>query len=57
MVTTQIGDFACYVELLTCLEMARDIVTSNNNPADPRARSESQPTLAGRLGLTIGEGQ
>jgi hypothetical protein len=41
----------------TCLEMVRDVVTSNNNPDDPRARSESRPKLAGRPGLTIGEGK
>jgi hypothetical protein len=36
MVTTTTGGFASYVELLTCLEMARDVVNSNNNPDDPR---------------------
>ena len=57
MVTTTIGGFASYVELLTCLEMARDIASSNNNPDHPRARSASRRTLAGRPGLTVGEGR
>jgi hypothetical protein len=34
--TTQIGGFASYVELLTCLEMARDeILTSPNDHSIP----------------------
>jgi hypothetical protein len=47
--------FASYVELLTCLEMARDLVTANHNP-DPRARSEIRPTQPGRPRVTVGEG-
>ncbi len=31
METTQIGGFASYVELLTCLETARDVVSANAN--------------------------
>src|SRR5882672_8196827 len=31
MVTTQIGGFASYVELLTCLEMARDVGSASAN--------------------------
>jgi hypothetical protein len=31
METTQIGGFASYVELLTCLEMARDVVSASAN--------------------------
>jgi hypothetical protein len=57
MVTTTTGGFASYVELLTCLEMARDVARPNNNPDDPRARSASRSALAGRFGLTVGEGQ
>lgn len=54
---TTTGGFASYVELLTCLEMAHDLVTSNaNNPDAPRGRSESRPTQAGRRGATVGEG-
>jgi hypothetical protein len=56
MVTTTTGGFASYVELLTCLEMARDVARPNNSPVDPRARPASRPELAGRPGLTVGEG-
>ena len=57
MVTTTTGGFASYVELLTCLEMARDAASPNTNPNDPHAKSGSRPRQAGRPGLTIGEGQ
>jgi hypothetical protein len=56
MTEATIGGFASYVGLLTCLEMARDVATSNNNPDDPRARSESRPTQPARPGVTVGEG-
>ena len=46
-----IGGFASYVELLTCLEMARDVVGANNNPQNPG----SGPTRPGRTGVTVGE--
>jgi hypothetical protein len=46
-----IGGFASYVELLTCLEMARDVVSANNNPQNPG----SGPTRPGRTGVTVGE--
>ena len=45
--TTTIGGFASYVELLTCLEMARDAASPNTNPNDPHAKSGSRPRLAG----------
>src|ERR1700737_1541036 len=32
-----IGDFASYVELLTCLEMTRDARSAENNNHEPRA--------------------
>ena len=48
METTQIGGFASYVELLTCLEMARDVVSANTNPQNPRTTSGSEPTRPGR---------
>jgi hypothetical protein len=54
METTQIGSFASYVELLTCLEMARDDASPNTNSNDPDAKSASRPKQAGRPGLTIG---
>jgi len=31
-----IGGFASYVELLTCLEMARDVNNADNNPGGPQ---------------------
>ena len=52
---TTIGGFSSYVELLTCLEMARDVVSANNNPQDPRTKSGSGPTRPGRTGVTVGE--
>ena len=55
MVTTTTGGFASYVELLTCLEMARDVVSANNNPQDPSTKSGSEPTRPGRTGVTVGE--
>jgi hypothetical protein len=54
---TTIGGFASYVELLTCLEMARDAATSNNNPGDRRTKPESGPRLAAPAGVTVGEGK
>ena len=47
MVTTTTGGFASYVELLTCLEMARDVVNET--------KSGSGPTRPGRTGVTVGE--
>jgi hypothetical protein len=55
MATTTTGSFASNVELLTCLEMARDLVSANNNPQDPRAKSGSRPTRPDRTGVTVGE--
>jgi hypothetical protein len=48
-----IGGFASYVELLTCLEMARDVKNGESSPSGP------QTTEAMRLraaGVTIGVG-
>src|SRR5712664_3023044 len=53
--TTQIGGFASYVELLTCLEMARDVVGASANPENQRAKSGSRSTQPGRTGVTVGE--
>src|SRR5258708_8437052 len=44
METTQIGGFASYVELLTCLEIARDVVSANANLENLRAKSGSRLT-------------
>ena len=40
---TTSGGYASYIELLTCLEMARDVAKSENAPAEPRADAGSQP--------------
>ena len=55
MATTTTGGFASYVELLTCLEMARDVVSANANSEDPRAKSGSRPTRPDQADVTIGE--
>ena len=55
MAATTVGGFASYVELLTCLEMARDVVNANNNPQDPRTRSGSEPARPSQPGETVGE--
>jgi hypothetical protein len=52
---TTTGGFASYVELLTCLEMARDVASPNTRPDNRRVKSGSQPTQAGRPGVTVGE--
>jgi hypothetical protein len=49
------SDLASYVELLTCLEMARDAVSANNSLQDPSTKSGSGPTRPGRTGVTVGE--
>src|ERR1700756_5102906 len=55
MVTTTTGGFASYVELLSCLEMARDVVSANANPKDRRAKSGSRPTRPDQTDVTVGE--
>jgi hypothetical protein len=55
MAATMIGGFASYVELLTCLELARDVVSENNDPQDPHTKSGSGPTQPGPTGVTVGE--
>ena len=52
---TTIGGFASYVELLSCLEMARDVVSVDTNPKNPPAKSGSRSTQPGRTGVTVGE--
>jgi hypothetical protein len=53
--TTTTGGFASYVELLTCLEMARDVVSANANSEDPRAKSGSRPTRPDQTDVTLGQ--
>jgi hypothetical protein len=50
-----VGGLASYVELLTCLEMARDVAGWNADPKDPHPNSGSRPTQAGRPDVTVGE--
>ena len=52
---TTIGCFASYVELLSCLEMARDVVSANTDPKNPPAKSGSRSAQPGRTGVTVGE--
>jgi hypothetical protein len=52
---TTIGGFASYVELLTCLEMARDVATANTNPTHQSAKSGPRSTQTDRTGVTVGE--
>jgi hypothetical protein len=55
METTQIGGFASYVELLTCLEMVRDDVNASaTNPENLRAKSGSRARNAERPVRSIG---
>ena len=48
-----IGGFASYVELLTCLEMAREANNTDKNPRDPK---KTDPTRSVGLGVTVGVG-
>ena len=41
-----IDDFPSYVELLTCLEMARDAKSTDNNNHEPRANPELRHSIA-----------
>ena len=48
-----IGGFASYVELLTCLEMARDLARADGSPRGPTKPQLMQPA---RPGSTVGVG-
>jgi hypothetical protein len=39
-----VGGYASYIELITCLEMARDVAALENRSADPPAGAESRPS-------------
>jgi hypothetical protein len=54
---TTIGGSASYVERLTCLEMAHDVVTASASPDQPRANSASPPTRPDQTDVTVGEAQ
>ena len=51
-----IGDFASYVELLTCLEMARDAKSADNTSRGSRANPELRPMRPGPSGVMVGIG-
>ena len=48
-----VGGFASYVELLTCLEMARETNNTDKNPRDPR---RADPMRSVGPGVTVGLG-
>ena len=49
--TATIGGVASYVELLTCLEMARDLARADDSP---RGSIKPRPMQPGRPGSTVG---
>jgi len=51
--TATIGGVASYVELLTCLEMARELARADDSPRRPTKPQLMQP---GRPGSTVGVG-
>jgi hypothetical protein len=48
-----VAGFASYVELLTCLEMAREANNTDKNPRDPR---RTDPMRSVGPGVTVGVG-
>jgi hypothetical protein len=48
-----VGGFASYVELLTCLEMAREANNTDKNPRDPK---RTDPIRSVGPGVTVGVG-
>src|SRR5260370_40794746 len=55
METTQIGGFASYVELLTCLELTRDDASPNTSLDDPHAQAGAPPTRPDQTDVTAAE--
>jgi hypothetical protein len=53
IVETTTSGFASYVELLTCLEMARE---ANNTDKNPRGPQRTDPMRPGAPGVTVGVG-
>jgi hypothetical protein len=51
--STMIGGFASYVELLTCLEMARDVGNEDRNSRGPQTTEAMRPHASG---VTVGVG-
>jgi hypothetical protein len=51
-----IGGFASYVELLSCLEMTRDVENADNNSRGRSANPELRPMRPAPHGVTVGVG-
>jgi hypothetical protein len=51
-----IGDFASYVELPTCLEMASEVRKEDHNPPDPGTGTGAPPLQLAQPGVTVGVG-
>ena len=51
------GGYASYIELLTCLEMARDLASAKSRPDNPRANPDSRPMQPGQPEQTVGVGR
>jgi len=52
--STTIGGFVSYVELLVCLQMARDIHDENHSPREPQTTDAMRPHASG---VTVGIGR
>jgi hypothetical protein len=50
-----IDGYASYVDLLICLELARDAESASDNPQEPHTRPGSGPTRPGQTGVTVGK--
>jgi hypothetical protein len=48
------GGYASYIELITCLEMARDVARLENHSGDPPARPDAQPGQTGQSDQAAG---
>jgi hypothetical protein len=51
---TRIGDFASYVELLTCLEMTSEVWKEDHNAPGPGTGTEAPPQQLAQPGVTVG---
>jgi hypothetical protein len=56
MVEATIGGFSSYVELLSCLEMASDIKSTNNATRGPRINPQLRPMRPAPHGVTVSVG-
>jgi hypothetical protein len=55
IVAATIGGFASYVELLTCLEMAREANNTDKNPRDPK-RTDPMRSVGPGVTVDVGPG-